>query len=89
MSLDTSQAMDGARLARVIQHKGNTMFKKKRDNCRDIFRDFSGEVIPEIDIFIKEFFERKIAEADSDFMKEITGCRYTLANVCLLLNPVL
>jgi geranylgeranyl diphosphate synthase type I len=50
------------------------MFKKKRDNCRDIFREFSGDIVPEIDVFIKNFFERKISEADMGFMKEILGC---------------
>ncbi len=64
----------------AILHKGKVMFRKKRDNCRDIFRDFSGEVIPEIDLFIKEFFERKILEAESSFMKEILGY---LAEYCL------
>lgn len=49
------------------------MFKKKKDNCRDIFRDFSGEAVPEIDVFISEFFERKISDAASGFMKEIIG----------------
>jgi len=49
------------------------MFKKKRDNCRDIFRDFSGEIVPEIDLFIKKFFERKISDSEYDFMKEILG----------------
>ena len=53
--------------------KGKIMFKKKRDTCRDIFRDFSGEIIPEIDAFISEFFEKKISSADSEFMKEILG----------------
>jgi geranylgeranyl diphosphate synthase type I len=47
------------------------MFRKKRDNCRDIFRDFAGEFVPEIDGFIKEFFEKKILNAESEFMKEI------------------
>lgn len=56
------------------------MFKKRRDNCRDIFREFSSEVVPEIDFFIKNYFERKISEADLGFMKEILGylCEYCL-----------
>ena len=56
------------------------MFKKKRDNCRDIFREFSMEIIPEIDTYIKEFFERKILNAESGFMKEILGY---VAEYCL------
>jgi len=56
------------------------MFKKKRNNCRDIFRDFSGDVIPEIDIFIKQFFERKILSVNPGFMKDIMGY---LADYCL------
>lgn len=49
------------------------MFRKKRDNCRDIFRDLAGEMIPEIDLFIKTYFEKKIDSADQLFMKEILG----------------
>lgn len=49
------------------------MFKKKNDNCMDIFRKYSKEVIPEIDAFINDFFKGKIINADSDFMKEILG----------------
>ncbi len=49
------------------------MSMKKRDNCRDIFRDFSAEIVPGIDLFIKNFFQRKIFEAEYDFMKEILG----------------
>lgn len=49
------------------------MFSKVRDNRRDIFREFSGEFTPEIDIFIRGFFDKKIAEADPGFMKEMYG----------------
>jgi len=56
------------------------MFKKKRDNCSDIFREFCAEIIPEIDDFIKEYFGRKIADAGPDFMKEILGY---VADYCL------
>jgi len=53
--------------------KDKKMFRKKRDNCRDIFREFSSSVIPEIDSYISEFFKKKILNADSDFMREILG----------------
>lgn len=49
------------------------MFRKRRDNCKDIFREFSGNLIPEIDVFIRGFFDQRIASADSGFMKEMYG----------------
>ncbi|MCL1864985.1 MAG: polyprenyl synthetase family protein [Spirochaetes bacterium] len=47
------------------------MFNKNRGSYRDILRDFSGEIIPDIDAFINGFFDEKIFSADLDFMKEI------------------
>jgi len=65
---------------RNTAYKENMMFKKKRDNYSDIFREFSSGIVPEIDIFIREFFGRKISNADSGFMKEILGY---VADYCL------
>jgi geranylgeranyl diphosphate synthase type I len=45
----------------------------KENNYKDIFRDFSGGIIPEIDIFIRGFFERKISASEQGFMKEMYG----------------
>ncbi|MCL1834110.1 MAG: polyprenyl synthetase family protein, partial [Leptospirales bacterium] len=38
---------------------------------REILKDFSGEMVPEIDAFINEFFDKKISIADLGFIKEI------------------
>jgi len=47
------------------------MFRKETHDYRDIFRDFSGMFIPEIDIFLRGFFDKKISGAEQVFMKEM------------------
>jgi geranylgeranyl diphosphate synthase type I len=50
------------------------MFKKNRNSNRDILKDFSNEIVPEIDTFINNFFDGKISTADLNFMKDILKC---------------
>ena len=52
------------------------MFNKNAVETRhalSLLRDFSNDIIPEIDTFINSFFDEKIYMADLDFMKEILG----------------
>ena len=47
---------------------------KSAKDYRAILKDFSNEIVPEIDTFINDFFDKKIFIADMDFMKEILAC---------------
>ena len=47
---------------------------KSAKDYRAILKDFSNEIVPEIDTFINDFFDKKISIADMDFMKEILAC---------------
>ena len=49
------------------------MLKSGSGSYREILKDFSGEIIPEIDSFMNDFFDKKIAMSDLGFMKEILG----------------
>ncbi len=53
---------------------------EKERSSRDIFRHFSAEYVPQIDSLITDFFKRRIASSDAEFMK---GMYAAVSEFCL------